>query len=322
MDKIRFDQYVPPCLNMTKYHYCETRYIINNTVKKMLLVEYKFQITPALNSIQNLSKLAVNEINRHYNVNFSFDHVSFNGTNIIEIYAILHQSPAASRKSSGYSSTSSSAPKPNDFISWRKVECEPPIRRSGELEVTTFNASPVIVPIVRTSSSSQTEAPTQQPTVIDDSSSENTNPPPASQVTSAPNSRPFDYSSVEYNENIFFSRLSNNVAFSRARDVLSYFEDHRTSTYQGETYLSTINQLANDGIAIAPTDLRKVYYSLLKTRGFTVPQIEADLKSRRNYILTDAVMRAERAETVFHKRYTSGKEYTIGRCDPELCTIT
>lgn len=318
MDKIRFDQYLPTSLESAKYHYCETRFVIGDTITKQLLIEYKFQTTPKLTHIKSLADAAVRDINSHYKCNLVIDHVSYNGLNIIEIYTTIKRTPTIRKKtyrpSSGYSSSTSNSHR--DTISWRKAAEQPFVRQAGELESVSFNNSIVTMPIIRTSTSSQTEE--QSPETPESST---TNEPVVQPPALKTQAHPFEYGALEYNNAIYHSRLSDNVAFNRTRDLLAYFEDHKTSNYQGETFVSTMNHLANSGLNMAPSKLREVYSSLLLSRGFTIQQINADLESRRNFIKTDQVMRADRAEAVFYRRF-SDRGYKRGSCDPELCTIT
>lgn len=323
VDKIRHEMFVPTNFKTAKYHYCETRFVIAKDVKKYILIEFKFLETPGLISLLKSVPTAVAQMNSFYKTSMIYDHASFNGTNILEIYVSLQKSPTVVRRHQdhGYSSASTSCTERRvDYISWRKESTqapEMPPRHSGETEIGTFNSSSVIMPIIRTSTASQTTD--LQP------KEEVPSPPvtPASTTTKSPASCEIglDYTTVDFNEKMYHSRLSDNISYSRARDVLAYFEDHKDSMYQGETYTSTMNMLANSGINVTPSKLRTIYYSLHLERGFSKEQVDADLKKRKDYILTDSVLRVHRAEIVFHQRYSSS-QYRLGRCDPELCTIT
>lgn len=318
IDKIRYDEFVPTVIKEEgKFNYCESRFVFTDRMEKLLLVEFKFKKFPALSKLEFISKTIVKELNVHFKINSSFHHFSFNGTNVLEIYIKLHQSPVPKKKDSAYHSDSS---KNSDGNSWRRRETPPqstPPRHAGELEMKSFNSSPVVMPIIRTSAATQTSMALSS-TSTDDSQSAATITP----AKTPANAIPLDYASLEFNEKIYHSRLSDNVTFSRTRDVLAYYESHRSATYQGESYVSTMNMLANDGLNTTPTNLRKIYFSLLKQRGFTDQEINKDLENRKNYILTDTVMRVSNAERTFHQRYSSGQEYKRGTCDPELCTIT
>lgn len=322
INKIRYDEFVPQVIgSQGKFQFCESRFVFTTRLEKLLLVEFKFNKFPALSKLEHISKTALREISSHFNIKLHFHHFSFNGTNILEIYSKLVQSPCPTRKESGYSSDSS---KKSDGNSWRKKAdvpsaLSPPVRHAGELEAATFNSSPVIMPIVRTSSATQTSS---TPSTSTDDIKSSAPAAPVSKTPALINRVPLDYTSSEFNEKMFHSRLSDNVTFSRTRDVLAYFESHKSATYQGESYVSTMNMLANDGINTTPANLRIIYFSLLRQRGFTDSEITKDLENRKNYILTDTVMRVTNAERTFHQRYSSGAEYRMGTCDPELCTIT
>lgn len=307
-------------------HFSEEQYLMQSHPTRLLMIEYKSTAILQLEQVPHLVNAVKEEIRSRYSIQLYVRQVAFNRSNIVTMYTMIKRSPKPKRKatvaisSSGVSSDSESVtdtsdrdgksvPKPIAFTPASST------RQSGELDLQQFNGSSHLTPILRTSTSQQTE----REYIVEE----------AHPSTAPQNQDPAEvYASFEERKNM--NQILTTATFTKVRRYLAYFINNKDTVLDGESYLDLRIRIHNDGLIGDDSDVERIYYKALNTRGLTDFQIKSDLQTLGHNLQARKVKEMNASRIAFEQYYTGRVRMQLrppiqpppGKFDPELCVIT
>lgn len=142
-----------------------------------------------------------------------------------------------------------------------------------------------------------------------------------------------NYESDDFKDKISMSNFSKNDVFERARLQLAFFRHERDVNVNLMSYVSNKIYLINSGVAASnENDLERLYFKFCEEKGLSIEEVKMDLKNTENAIRTKRLNYLNAARKSFFEFYCTDRSrsdvivkqphnVSIGRCDPELCTL-
>lgn len=123
----------------------------------------------------------------------------------------------------------------------------------------------------------------------------------------------YKYPNRPYQEEKFYmlNRLAVNEIYERVRKVLAFFGTNKQICYNGDTYLSLMTTLHNDGVKVNEQELRSLYYEFFELRGVSKIDVDNDLSMYSANIATHRMLHLTAAAAVARDLYEPGKIKTV-----------
>lgn len=313
-----------------KLNFVEIRYLLVGRDSEYVFLEFKSSSNVSLQHIKTDIGNIKSSLENKLKLNFYFRQIAFNGSTHLEIYVTFTSSPKLVRKNDSGVSSDSSVTKPcvprisfmpssNNTLSASSLRSvstgihEKPSRENqcGDLQDTIFSGQVVKVPVLRTSTSQQTDDSPQ---------------PPIStvQLPSVEIPPPEDYHRLAEITQVTLPKV-----YIPLRKYLAYYSVEPDAFHEGESKLDIKMQLISEGMNYDDSTLKQRYYTALNHHGFSNHEITADLTALRYYLQSRRVQHVTSAQKA-HSEYYSGRVKVTtkppiagppGRCDPECCHI-
>lgn len=209
---------------------------------------------------------------------------------------------------------------------------------SGSLKVSTFNGNKLLEPILFMSTGTSTECEESQVESVVSGTDSDQESETQSQCLEIQQQimigRSRNYNNAEnklemveykyphkpFESDRFYllNRLAVNEIFDRARKILAFFGSHKNICYNGDTYISLMAALHNDGVKVSVEDLETLYYEFFELRDVKKEDVESDLRMFSENITTHRLLHlaaaSEAATTYYGGQHRSINTPQRGPC--------